>query len=129
MKVVIPSFFKEIKSCYVDEFKVKVMDQIFMEIEEKLKKNENLEDSSGEPELPTCKMYSSFILAHHKLTLKELDVALQYSEECKNHTPTFIENYFVMAKIYKEMGCFSKASETLLESFHLDTADRCFIWP
>lgn len=124
MRNVNPSFFKEIKSLYDSEWKVKAIEEILMELNGRLKEGASLNSDDEPREQPTCLMYSYFILGHHYLKTKQYETALRSSEDCLNHTPTFLENYLLKAKIYKNQLKYKEAADTLVTLFNQDMADR-----
>jgi len=121
-KKIVPSFFKQIKSMYGDSKKAQVIEEVLLGLDGRLDAGKGLD--SEEPDVPTTKMFSLFVLAHHYLRINDLAKAMEFSEACKVHTPTFVENYMVMAKIYKKQLDIPNASKCNLDGFKLDLADR-----
>lgn len=119
---IVPSFFKQIKSFYGNPKKASAIEEVLLSLDERLDADKGLD--SDEPEFPTTKMFSLFVLAHHYLKINDLTKAMEYSQACLKHTPTFVENYMVMAKIHKYSLDLPSASKCNLDGFKLDLADR-----
>jgi len=120
---IIPSYFKQIKYFYSSKIKASAIEAIFLDMTQRLEDKKGFEQDSPS-ELPTCVMFLKFILGHHYLKTGQLETALKYAEDCKTHTPTFVENYMLLAKIHKAMLNYPEASEAILDGFNLDRADR-----
>jgi N-alpha-acetyltransferase 15/16, NatA auxiliary subunit len=72
-------------------------------------------------------MYAYFILGWHQYFRKDFESALGFSTKCQDHTPTFVENIILKAKIQRALYLYNQASETLQENYRLDVADRYMI--
>jgi peptide alpha-N-acetyltransferase len=70
-------------------------------------------------------VWTYYYLAQHYDYLENTDMALKYIDKAISHTPTLPELYMTKARIYKHMGNYSEAAESMDEARELDTADRC----
>ncbi|KAL9646314.1 hypothetical protein ABK040_014467 [Willaertia magna] len=112
----IPSLFQTLKGIYrFDENKIKMIENIFLE---KLNELENNKED------PTIVLWVYIYLSQHYLYLKNYKLSLQYINKAIEHTPTLIENYMILAKIYKNLNLNHLASENMELARHMDLSDR-----
>lgn len=72
-------------------------------------------------------MYTYYMVAWHHVFVGDLDQALAFSKKCEEHTPTFVENALLQAKILKALYKYKEAASVLEEYFKIDKADRYIV--
>lgn len=65
-------------------------------------------------------MYAYYMLGWHHYFKKEFESALVFSTKCEEHTPSFLDNYVLKAKILKQLYMYNQAAETLKAVYKLD---------
>ncbi|XRB11152.1 N-terminal acetyltransferase A complex auxiliary subunit NAA15 [Pseudoscourfieldia marina] len=122
----IPSLFSDLKGLYVHAAKAAVIEALFLEIEESLKKSELFPEASADDmrEAPSTLLWTYIYLAQHFDRTNDTPRALAYADAALKHTPTVIDLYLVKAKILKHAG--DPVSSALLADMarSMDLADR-----
>ena len=80
--------------------------------------------SSEDVEPPTSLFWCLFLLAHHHDRTGNYDKALELLNSCEQHTPTSLDVYQLMAKVYKHAGDVNAASHQMDNCRQLDLQDR-----
>lgn len=135
----VPPLFVDMRSLYVNEEKVKCIEELMLGYVESLKNcgkysqdpndSNDSHDSDTEPNGPkkepaSVLLWVYYYLAQHYDHLKDTEKALSYIDAAIEHTPTLIELFVTKGRIYKHAGDPLEAYRHLDEAQALDTADR-----
>ena len=122
LQITIPSFFINIKFIYkLQPHKIKIiqkiLDKYLLNIETKSKVSDNLD-------IPIHKSWVYFYAAQHYLFLSELERAINYINQAIDITPSVIEFYMVLSKIFKHSYMRNHAVQAYDKGRRLDVGDR-----
>ena len=126
-KKVSPTYFRELRPFYSDPKKLEVIEEVILTNLKTLEEGSTFRSLPEEIQFPTTLMYAYYLAAWHFYLKKEYPTSLEYAEKCEKHTPTFLENAILKAKIHKRLLQFDKASDALLLTFKQDEADRYMV--
>lgn len=128
VRKVSPTYFRELKSYYPDAKKTEIIEEVILGNLKSLEEDLTFRTTEdGTIEFPTSLMYCYYLLGWHYLLTGNLEEALAYSNKCEDHTPTFLENAILQAKIFKAMYKYDQAASVLEKYYKLDKADRYII--
>jgi len=122
-----PPLFVDLRSLYIDNAKVAVIEELLLSYVTHLAEQErfSLEDLEDKPAEPASAiLWTYFYLAQHYDFLKDYSKALHYINLAIEHTPTLIELFVCKGRIYKHAGNAVEAYRCVDEAQSLDTADR-----
>ena len=122
-----PTFFRELRVFYKDTSKVSIIETILQKNLSSLESTSTFADSPDTPQFPTSLMYAYYMLGWHHYFKSEYESALVFSTKCEDHTPSFLDNYVLKAKILKKLYMYNQAAETLKSVYKVDQADRFMI--
>lgn len=124
----VPPLFKNIRSVYKDESKVKIIENLILDFCENLKtigfftKKDQEDNLSVEP--ASALLWTYYFIAQHFDHQGDIAKALENIDLAIEHTPTLIELFVMKGRIYKHAGDPQEAYKWLDEAQSLDTADR-----
>ena len=96
----IPSLFTTLKGLYNDKEKVEIIEIVFLECLDSLRKTSKLNENSTF-QSPLTIVWTLKYLAHHYDMKGETKKALEFIDEAINHTPTIPELYLTKGVIFK----------------------------
>ncbi|KAG8216414.1 N-terminal acetyltransferase A, auxiliary subunit, partial [Butyriboletus roseoflavus] len=118
----IPSLFGDVKTLYVDPFKL----QSIQEIVEDIRSSVTPKDPS-QPSLssdPTEYLWALYFLAQHYSSLGQYEKSLEILHIAIEHTPTLPELYMTKARVLKRAGDPFGAVRAMEDARRLDGQDR-----
>jgi len=122
VKITIPSFYINIKYIYkLQPHKIKIIQKVLDKYLDNIKTNSKVNDNL---DLPIHKSWVYFYAAQHYLFLTELETAIDYINLATDLTPSVIEFYMVMAKIFKHSYMRNHCNEAFDKARRLDVGDR-----
>ncbi|KAI4331230.1 hypothetical protein MLD38_029435 [Melastoma candidum] len=119
----VPSLFSDLSSLYNHPGKAEILEKIFLEIEDSVRKSGQY-PGREEREPPSTLMWTLFLLAQHYDRRGRYDDALSKIDEAIEHTPTVIDLYSVKGRILKHAGDLAAAAALADEARCMDLADR-----
>lgn len=122
----VPPLFVNLRSLYMDQHKVDIIQSLLIEYKNELKSHGHFSDSDKEmPREPaSALLWTYYYLAQHFDYLGMTEKALNEIDAALAHTPTLIELFVTKGRIYKHGGNPQDAFKWLDEAQGLDTADR-----
>ncbi|KAL3511819.1 hypothetical protein ACH5RR_024536 [Cinchona calisaya] len=119
----VPSLFSDLSPLYDHPGKADILERLFLELEDSLKKNGGFPESLDK-DPPSTLMWTLFYLAQHYDRCGQHDLALTKIDEAIVHTPTVIDLYSVKSRILKHAGDLVAAAALADEARCMDLADR-----
>ncbi|OAD61407.1 N-alpha-acetyltransferase 15, NatA auxiliary subunit [Eufriesea mexicana] len=122
----VPPLFVNLRSLYVNQQKVDIIQSLVLEYKEALKAHGHFSDQEKDnPREPaSALLWTYYYLAQHYDHLGLTEKALDEIDAAIEHTPTLIELFVTKGRIYKHAGNVQEAYKWLDEAQGLDTADR-----
>ncbi|XP_033327720.1 N-alpha-acetyltransferase 15/16 isoform X1 [Megalopta genalis] len=122
----VPPLFVNLRSLYIDQQKVDIIQSLVLQYKEALKAHEHFSDQEKDnPREPaSALLWTYYYLAQHYDHLGLTEKALDEIDAAIEHTPTLIELFVTKGRIYKHAGNVQEAYKWLDEAQGLDTADR-----
>ena len=122
LEVTLPSFFINIKFLYkLQPHKIPIIQKILDKYLTNLEKNSKVSDDLN---LPIHKSWLYFYAAQHYLFLCELETAVNYINLAIDITPTVVEFYMVLSKIFNHSYMRNHAIQVYDKARKLDVGDR-----
>ena len=122
VEITIPSFYINVKFIYqLQKYKLVIIEEILNKYLENISKNKNVTEKLN---LPMNIAWVYFYASQHYLFLGELEKAFTYINQAIDLTPSVVEFFMILAKIFKH----SFMSENYIYAFNkarlLDVGDR-----
>lgn len=120
----VPSLFVLIKKVYEDPEKISLIEKLMKKYLDNLSKNNRFDNTSGDPEPPSCLMWMKFFLAQHYDKIGDFSSAIKFIDQVLEHTPTLLEACMLKARFFKHAGDYDSAAQLMDDARLLDLQDR-----
>ena len=117
----IPSLMLAMKSFYVDEKKIKIVEEVLNAFDVEYETSKTV---GGEPACLVLRFWIWVAQCGHYYRAGAYEKALEYVEKALKHTPTIEMIYVLKARVLKKLGRVSEAVPQLETAAKMDMADR-----